>query len=118
MKKPRCVALIMLFAASPASAQICEINLNGRLGLGRAGELYIDMKDAGIINICSIAVADRSTSPQACSGWYSALLTLKMARARAQFYFRSADPGNADLTACDKLGDWKERTPYFLETIQ
>lgn len=111
------VMTAIIFSSS-AQAQICEINLGGRLGISKEGYLYVDMKGAGIVAMCSMSGADRGISKEACTGWYSALLSLKMARARAQFYFNGSEPANSGVVQCSQLGDWTVRTPYFLETIQ
>lgn len=103
--------------SSSAQSQICEINLAGRLGISKEGNLYVDMKGAGIVAICSMSGTDRGISKEACTGWYSALLSLKMAHARAQFYFNGSEPANSGVVQCSQLGDWTVRTPYFLETI-
>lgn len=113
------MAIILVCAVnSQAQAQICEINLNGRLGLSKDGSLQIDMKDAGIINVCSLSVTSQGTPKEACAGWYSALITLKMAKGRAQFYFNQGEPANNGVSQCNQLGNWTTRAPYFLETIQ
>lgn len=101
--------------AAPAQAQICQINFGGRMGISMGGQLQVDFADAGIVNICSMTATERGVSKEACTAWFSALLSFRLAKVRARFYFRAADPGNADVTTCAGLGDWSVRTPYFLE---
>lgn len=107
----------MVSTVVPAQAQICEINFGGRLGIGKEGALYVDFIGAGIVSICSMTTTERGVSKEACAAWYSTLLSLKLAKARARFYFNTTDPGNASITTCASLGEWVGRTPYFLETM-
>jgi hypothetical protein len=106
-------ALVSMTA--PAQAQICEINFGGRLGIGKDGSLQVDFVSAGIVTICSMTATERGVSKEACAAWFSALLSFRLAKVRARFYFSAADPGNANVTTCAQLGDWSVRTPYFLE---
>lgn len=108
------VAALMSMAA-PARAQICEINFGGRMGIAREGALEVDFVGAGIVNICSMTATERGVSKEACTAWFSALLSFRLAKVRARFYFSAADPGNANITTCAELGNWSVRTPYFLE---
>jgi hypothetical protein len=101
--------------ATPAQAQICEINSGGRLGIGKEGSLQVDFVSAGIVTICSMTATERGVSKEACAAWFSALLSFRLAKVRARFYFSAVDPGNANVTTCAELGDWSARTPYFLE---
>lgn len=108
------VAALMSMATA-AQAQICEINFGGRLGISKDGTLQVDFVSAGIVAICSMTATDRGVSKEACAAWFSALLSFRLAKVRARFYFSAADPGNANVTTCAGLGDWSVRTPYFLE---
>ena len=110
---------LLAMAAVPAQAQICEVNTAGRLAVDGNSTLHVDMIGAGIINICSMNGTDAGgTTKEACAAWYGALLTYKVGRMRAQFYFSSSNPVNTGVTSCGDLGDWRARTPYFMESIQ
>jgi hypothetical protein len=108
-------SLALAALATPVQAQICEVNNAGRLGIASGGELQIDFVGAGIVNVCSMTATDRSVSKEACAAWFSALLSFRLAKVRARFYFTNANPANANLTTCAQLGDWTAHTPYFLE---
>ena len=77
--------------------------------------MLVDIEGAGIINICSLSNNDRGVTKEACAGWYSTLLSYRFQRAKARFYFSPENYGNAGLSACNQLGDWAVRTPYYME---
>jgi hypothetical protein len=111
---------LLAMTAVPAQAGlICEVNTAGPIGVGGDSILYVQIIGAGILGICSMnGTSAGGTTKEACAAWYGAMLSYRAMRARAHFYFDTANPVNAGVNSCAELGDWRARTPYFMETIQ
>lgn len=111
-----CVLSIMIMTDS-ASAQMfsCLADPSKRLSIGADGAVLVGVEGAGIIEICSLSNGDRSATKEACSGWYSTLLTYRFQRAKARLYFNQEYYGMAGVRSCGALGDWRARTPYYIE---
>lgn len=120
-KRDLCAAICLVAAsvASPAQASIiCEVNLNGRLGLDKGGDVWVDMVGAGILRVCNVSSTNAiGTTKETCAAWYSSLLTYKAGHGRAIFYFDTSVPSNTGLSSCADLGDWLTWMPYFLQSI-
>lgn len=108
-------ALLGCSTAAYADVSVCDAVPYARLGIDAGGELLVDFSGAGIIKLCSMTSSDRGISKEACTAWYSALLTHRASRTRVRFYFNTANPANAGVTSCAALGDWAVRAPYFME---
>lgn len=49
---------------------------------------------------------------QACTAWYSLLLTLHSTGGRALPHFNPAEPNNFEATACPSFAKWQHHVPY------
>lgn len=111
------VATFLVYSTTAhAGGIICDAVPYARLGLDAGGGLLVDISGAGIVNICSMTSSDRGISKEACTAWYSALLTHRASRTKVRLYFNTDNPANAGVTSCAALGDWATRSPYFLES--
>lgn len=108
----------LMFSSTTAYAggALCDAVPYARLGIDAGGGLLVDFSGAGIVNICSMTSSDRGISKEACTAWYSALLTHRATRTKVRFYFNNDNPANAGVTSCAGLGDWATRAPYFMES--
>lgn len=108
--------LLVFSTTAYAGGAICDAVPYARLGIDAGGGLLVDFSGAGIVNICSMTSSDRGISKEACTAWYSALLTHRASRTKVRFYFNTDNPANAGVTSCAALGDWATRSPYFMES--
>lgn len=116
--------LIKAFAVSAglmicgnASAFVCTADPKAYLAVGGDGLLYTAI-DTGagnaIVAICSVSSNDGSATPQACTAWYSMLLTLRSTGGKALPHFNTTELSNAGLTGCPSISSWHHHVPYFM----
>lgn len=107
-----------LSAASPAAAQgfSCSVNPAGYLGVSSDGIVAVTVNGDRVAQICSVTQTIGGVSADACTAWYSALLTSRTTGKSGMIYFDSANSANGGNTACTQFGltDWEIRIPYHI----
>jgi hypothetical protein len=84
------------------------------LGSGNDGAVQVSVGN-GVWTICNLtSIYNGSTTPQGCQGWYSMLISAKLAGRSVVIFFNSDAVGNDGITSCSNLGDWTQRTPYHI----
>lgn len=117
----KCVGLALLLnivAQAPASAAgfVCELNPKLYLAVDSGGNVLtaiVKKSDSAITVICNLKT-DGAVAAQACSAWYSTLLTMRMSSGKALPHFNSSDASNAGHTSCETFNSWETHFPYFM----
>lgn len=107
------LALAACLSPAPAAASgfICSGNVQ-RLGSGNS--LTIDIGH-GVWSICSLEISLGGIDPRSCAAWYALFTSAKMTQHPVALYFATTHPSNQGAVDCTTLGNWTERTPYFVE---
>lgn len=105
--------------SQPAQAAnfACQADPKAYLAVGGDGLLYTAVNNGSglvITAICGMSGNDGSTSPQACTAWYSMLLTLRNTGGKALPHFNPGEPTNATSTGCASFSDWQHHVAYFV----
>jgi hypothetical protein len=115
----RCaIAAVAWGFAMPADAAfICPAYPKEYLAVGGDGLVYTAVNNGSsnvITAICSVTANDDGVSPQACTAWYSLLLTLRNTGGHALPHFNESASSNASIKGCSGLNSWEHHVPYFL----
>lgn len=101
---------------SPALANFsCKATPAAYLAVNSDGVVYTAVEGVGILGICSVGNQLASVHPDACRGWYSALLTARVGGKTAWLYFNPDEPANQGATGCSAFTNWNIRVPYHFE---
>lgn len=83
-------------------------------GDGRVFTAVNNGKSNVITAICSVTANDDGVSPQACTAWYSLLLTLRNTGGYALPYFSEGASSNSSIKGCSDMKSWEHHAAYFL----
>ncbi|HEX8415733.1 MAG TPA: hypothetical protein VF637_17910 [Sphingomicrobium sp.] len=112
------LAFSSLLATGPAAAQqyACSVNPTGYLGIGADGTVAVTVNGDRVAQICNVSQAIGGVSPEACTAWYSSLLTWRTIGKTGVIFFDSTNPANAGNTACTQFSptEWIIRIPYHI----
>ncbi len=116
---PRCaIAVVAWGLAVPADAAfVCPAYPKEYLAVGGDGLVYTAVNNGSlnvITAICSVTANDDGVSPQACTAWYSLLLTLRNTGGHALPHFNESASSNASIKGCSDLKSWEHHVSYFL----
>lgn len=109
--------LLALNLTMPANAFICPAYPKEYLAIGGDGRVFTAVNNGSsnvITAICSVTANDDGVSPQACTAWYSLLLTLRNTGGHALPHFNEFASSNASIKDCSGLKSWEHHAPYFL----
>ena len=103
---------VFVSASIPASAGaanfVCTASPVIYLAAGGDGTIYTAV-DGKVVGICNLGSQVGGVSSQACTGWYSALLTQRSLGKTVTLQF-----DNPGLSGCAAIGAWTVTVPYFL----
>jgi hypothetical protein len=72
----------------------------------------------GRVKLCNIDQELGGVTAKTCGGWYSTLISARMARTTVTLYFDEAHPLNAGSANCVTLGEWVVRIPILSSSIR
>lgn len=115
----RCaIASIASSLSMPAHADFyCPAYPKEYLAIGGDGRVYTAVnngKSNVITAICSVTANDDGVSPQACTAWYSLLLTLRNTGGYAVPHFSEGASSNSSIKGCSDMKSWEHHAAYFL----
>lgn len=105
------------FAMPAQAAFICPAYPKEYLAVGGDGLVYTAVNNGTsnvVTAICSVTANDDGVSPQACTAWYSLLLTLRNTGGHALPHFNEVALTNSSVKGCAGLNSWEHHVPYFL----
>ncbi len=111
------IGAIFFFSEAASASFVCKANPRAYLAIGGDGLIYTAIdngREEAIVAICSVSATDGSTTAQACTAWYSLLLTLRSTGGKALPHFNPAEPSNVGATSCSSFGSWQHHVPYYM----
>lgn len=100
-------AMGLTATSSEAANFVCIASPVVYLGSSGDGTVFTAI-DGKVVGICNLTTATGPVAPQACTAWFSALLTQRTLGKTVTLHF-----DNANLSGCAAIGTWTIAVPYF-----